>query len=146
MAKPKQTFTAPEDTAPEPAPPFMAAPEAAPLPPQPDEKGPNPLPKGFEPMDTAPQDGTTLKMWFGDDNYALARWRKTMKVVNHRWTKTGMWVHPGSNLPIQIEFKAWQPTAQVSQQDIDASNFAVAQENERRAKREAMRHPDKVSA
>lgn len=146
MAKAKQTFTAPEEQPPEPAPPFKAAePESAPqievTPP--DQSA---LPKGFGPMDTAPQTGVTLKMWFGGDNYALARWRKTMRIVRHRWEKTGMWVHPGSNLPIPFAFKGWQATSQVTQQDIDASNFAVNQETDRRAKREALRHPDKVSA
>lgn len=146
MAKPKQTFTPAESPAPEPAPPFAAAPDPAP---EPVSAADVPLPEfptGFAPMDTAPQTGVTLKMWFGGDNYALARWRKTMRIVRHRWEKTGMWVHPGSNLPIPFAFKGWQATSQVTQQDIDASNFAVNQETDRRAKREALRHPDKVSA
>lgn len=151
MAKPKQTFTTADDPAPQMEAPFTAAPEAGPPIEQPGKNGPvDPMPKGFESMDTAPQTGVTLKLWFGEtqglEDFVLARWRKTMRIVRHRWEKTGMWVHPGSNLPIPFEFKAWQATSQVTQQDIDASNFAVNQETERRAKREALRHPDKVSA
>lgn len=128
-------------------PPFKAAPEAGPLPAQPAPNGPpSPIPKGFEAIATALQDGRTLKLWFGtgkdqmDEKYfVLGRWRRTRKVERKegrggRWVESGHWVSPSSNLPIEFEFKAWQPTKQVTQADIDASNFAVNQERERRAK------------
>lgn len=172
MAKSKQTFTAADAPQPESAPPFTAAPEpqrampepapepvveevvppAAPVP-QPDpvpvaaaEEPPAAepvLPQGYAPIDTAPQDGRTLKLWFGtgpkqmtEAYCALARWRRSRmwSAKDHAWVETGFWVQPASNLKIECDFRAWIAVAQVTQQDIDASNFAVNQENERRRK------------
>lgn len=153
MAKPKESqpplLSGGEPPVVQTVPPVQTAPEAGP-PAQPAPNGP-PVPKGFEAIATAPKTGVTLKLWFGTDKdqmdekfFVLGRWRKTRKVEKKpgsggRWVDSGHWVSPSSNMPIGFEFTAWQPTKQVTQQDIDASNFAVNQERERRAKAMAIR-------
>lgn len=65
--------------------------------------------EGHESIETAPQDGNKVTLFWGEEDEGVeVSWRMTRRMVGNKWQAYGKWVRLGGGMDIPENPKSWR--------------------------------------